>query len=128
MSNKQLPAELCKCGKVGKISCPNDERCGAVNEQLTTEESIKADAETYAGATFWVNQNPKGEEQLFYEYISSTSYVAGATALHERLEPILKAAEKVAKIFAHDGKDGKCAICELSRALQQWKGKEVENG
>jgi hypothetical protein len=27
--------ELCKCGKVGKISCPNDERCN--NTQLNDE-------------------------------------------------------------------------------------------
>jgi hypothetical protein len=35
--------ELCKCGKVGKISCPNDERCGAVPTQLPDEvvEQIK---------------------------------------------------------------------------------------
>lgn len=26
--------ELCKCGKVGKISCPHDERCGTDNTQL----------------------------------------------------------------------------------------------
>jgi len=30
--------ELCKCGKVGEISCPNDERCGSVNTQLPAED------------------------------------------------------------------------------------------
>jgi len=58
----------------------------ANNISADVQERIKADAETYAGVMFWVNQNPKGEEQLFYEYISSTSYSAGATAQAERMQ------------------------------------------
>lgn len=57
-----------------------------------TQEQIKADAEAYALPMVWVNQNPKGEEQLFYEYISSTSYIAGATAEHEKTEAAIDAA------------------------------------
>jgi len=44
-----------------------------------TIEVIKSNAESYAGVMVWVNQNPKGEEQLFYEYIAATSHQAGAT-------------------------------------------------
>ena len=29
--------ELCKCGKVGEISCPHDERCGSNNKQLPAD-------------------------------------------------------------------------------------------
>jgi len=42
-------------------------------------DKIKAGAENYAGVMVWVNKNPKGEEQLFYEYIAATSHQAGAT-------------------------------------------------
>lgn len=49
---------------------------------------------------------------------------AGATAENAHMQPVIDAAEKVARIFAHD--DGNCAICELAKALEQWKGKEVE--
>jgi hypothetical protein len=44
-----------------------------------TQDKIKTDAENYAGVMVWINKHPKGEEQLFYEYISATSHQAGAT-------------------------------------------------
>lgn len=50
-----------------------------------TIEKIKADAETYAGVMVWINKHPKGEEQLFYEYIAATSHEAGATEYATKL-------------------------------------------
>lgn len=35
--------ELCKCGKVGAVSCPNDERCGEPDTQLPAEWFLPAD-------------------------------------------------------------------------------------
>lgn len=102
--------ELCKCGKVGAISCPKDDRCGIVNKM---QERIKADAEVYA----------TGVGDVYRKYASLYGYIAGATEEHERQKPVIDAAEKVAKIFAHD--DGNCAICQLAIALEKWKG-EVE--
>lgn len=58
--------------------------------------------------------------RIGYKY----GYIAGATAEHDRVQPVIEAAEKVAKLFAH--KDGNCAICELARAIEQWRGKEPQ--
>lgn len=38
--------ELCKCGKVGKISCPHDDRCGIDNTQLPAEVLEKIHTDT----------------------------------------------------------------------------------
>ncbi len=107
MSNNQLPADV--------------------------QERIKADAEDYALPMVWANQNPKGEEQLFYEYISSTSYIAGATAEHDRAQVLVDALEEVAKlasIWPQHGLDPRWVINaiekKLTSAIEQWKGKEVE--
>lgn len=54
------------------------------------QERIKSDAERYAGLMAWVNQDPEGNQPLFHEYISSTSYIAGATAVHERAQKLIK--------------------------------------
>jgi hypothetical protein len=41
MENKKpMDNELCKCGKVGKISCPNDERCGSTQLPADIETKI----------------------------------------------------------------------------------------
>lgn len=89
------------------------------NNKLPTEtqERIKADAEAYALPMVWVNQNPKGEEQLFYEYISSTSYIAGATAEQQRAQVLVDALEAIEANSEHPGIKSFAA-----KALEQWKG------
>lgn len=103
--------ELCKCGKVGNISCPNDERCGAVDKQLSTEERIKADAAARYPAT---------DEGV----LMAAGYIAGATAVHERAQTALVEIEKVHKMY-HDLKGDNPAanhILNIAREyLQQWK-------
>lgn len=58
-------------------------------------DKIKADAENYAGVMVWVNKNPKGEEQLFYEYIAATSHQAGATEWAGRAQPVIDFLEEI---------------------------------
>jgi hypothetical protein len=55
------------------------------------QDKIKADAENYAGVMVWINKHPKGEEQLFYEYISATSHEAGATEWAGKAKPVIDA-------------------------------------
>ena len=38
--------ELCKCGKVGKISCPNDERCTQLPVEVVADLNEKAELST----------------------------------------------------------------------------------
>lgn len=93
------------------------------NNQLPADvqERVKADAAASSAKIY--PDNSENDEYTEYEL----GYIAGATAEAERAQEVINAAEKVAKIFAHD--DGNCAICELAKALQQWKGrKEVGNG
>lgn len=80
---------------------------------MTPQERIKADAEAYALPMVWVNQNPKGEEQLFYEYISSTSYITGATAEHEKAKGELKEAQDAAKMFCNKHNETATQLAEL---------------
>lgn len=91
---------------------------------MTNEERIKADAEKYFPCT--VNNSPLHVKAVEHQRIG---YIAGATAENAYMQPVIDAAEKVAKIFAHDGEHGTCAICQLARALKQWKsGKGVGDG
>jgi hypothetical protein len=55
-----------------------------------TIDRIKVEAEQYAGVMVWINKHPKGEEQLFYEYISATSHIAGATEWAGKAQPVIK--------------------------------------
>jgi len=64
MSNNN---ELCKCGKVGKISCPNDERCGG-NNQLPAEEQEKINNEALEYA----------KDEHGYD-LADKGYIEGAT-------------------------------------------------
>lgn len=82
---------------------------------MTNEERIKADAEAYA----------TGVGDVYRKYASLYGYIAGATAVHAHVQPVIEAAEKVAKLFAHKGDHQTCAICQLAIALEQWR-KEVE--
>lgn len=82
-----------------------------------TQERIKADAEAYA----------TGVGDVYRKYASLYGYIAGASAVHDRVQPVIEAAEKVAKLFAHKGDHQTCAICQLARALEQWKGEEVKD-
>lgn len=85
------------------------------NKPMTPQERIKADAEAYA-------------ERENSAYVNDyNGYIAGSTAEHDRVQPVIDAAEKVVKIFAHKGDHQTCAICQLARAIEQWKGKEVKN-
>lgn len=90
---------------------------------MTPQERIKADAEDYALPMVWVNLNPKGEEQLFYEYISSTSYIAGATAEHDRAKMLVDALEAVRRKLNWIENADELEI--IRKALEQWKGREV---
>lgn len=62
--------ELCKCGKVGKISRPNDERCGDGNTQFPTEilEEINLNAMAFA-AGMWPGETNYDSRQR--EYVAS---------------------------------------------------------
>lgn len=101
------------------------------NNQLPADtlERIKVDARNHADGEW-------GSLTLFTErsverFHSNCEYdyIAGATAETERMQPVIDAAEKVAKLFAHKGEHQTCAICQLAKAIQQWKeGKEVGNG
>ena len=88
-----------------------------------TIDRIKADAERrYKG-------KPDSYFPTNHKYVEG--HIAGATEWAGKAHPVIDAAEKVAKIFAHAGDHQTCAICQLARALQQWKdgnGKEVING
>lgn len=83
------------------------------NNQLSAEvqERIKADADKYFSGIY---NCIRADIQPFH---ITNGYIAGATAEAQRTQEVINAAEKVAKIFAHD--DGNCAICELAKALQQ---------
>lgn len=69
------------------------------NNQLPAEvqERIKADAERYAGVMVWVNQDPEGNLPLFHEFISITSYIAGATAENEKAQAEIDRRNKLLK-------------------------------
>ena len=102
------------------------------------QERIKADAERYAGLMVWVNQDPEGNLPLFHEYISSTSYIAGATAENNNATPMYDTLIELLALKEHKGKHGKTpeylkrqpiAWQRVKEALQQWKqGKEVGYG
>lgn len=72
------------------------------------------------------------EAQLYAHHCPDVNphiaYTAGATEWAGKAQPVIDAAEKVAKIFAHTGDHQTCAICQLAKALHQWKGREVTNG
>lgn len=107
------------------------------NNQLPAEvlERIKADAERYSGLMVWVNQDPEGNQPLFHEYISSTSYIAGATAEAEMAQMLVDALQELVDlkrmkdegINVKEYLDRKPAAWEAAiNALQQWKqGNEV---
>lgn len=67
------------------------------------------------GKTMNVNLNNTDNNDYVRGY--KDGKIAGATAENERLKLVIEAAEKVAKIFAHDGEHGTCAICQLARLL-----------
>lgn len=85
-----------------------------------SEERIKADAEAYA------NRYLNGRVNTLEFCIVEEGYIAGAAAEHAHMQPVIDAAEKVAKLFSHKGDHQTCAICQLQRTLEQWKGKEVK--
>lgn len=72
-----LSNELCKCGKVGAISCPNDDRCGKRNTQLPqlpveVMQSIEEAANDYVEET----RGRQGRVE---------TYIAGATVYATKL-------------------------------------------
>ena len=93
------------------------------NLSKETIEKIKNNSETYAGVMVWVNQNPKGEEQLFYEYISATSHEAGATEWAGRAEEYLIPALEWIKTY---GPCDDLTVKFIDNALAKYK--EVGNG
>jgi hypothetical protein len=87
-----------------------------------TRDRINTEAEKYGFVV------PYDGSNKFYNEDKVKGYQAGATEWAGRAQPVIDAAEKVAKMFAHAGDNQACAICQLAKALQQWKdGKEVTN-
>jgi hypothetical protein len=87
------------------------------------QDKIKANAENYAGVMVWINKNPKGEEQLFYEYIAATSHHAGATEWAGRAQGLADAMKEAKrKLNILDNSD---AIEIINAALAKYK--EVTN-
>lgn len=96
-----------------------------------TQDKIKADAENYAGVMVWINKHPKGEEQLFYEYISATSHIAGATEWAGKVQELVDAMEIISKApmptNAHERESWvSAARATVVTALAKYK--EVSNG
>jgi hypothetical protein len=73
--------KLCKCGKVGEISCPNDERCGTANTQLPAEviAQIDKDAEHYANVQWSEKAKHIGHHLTDKWDNAKDDYEAGAT-------------------------------------------------
>lgn len=93
--------------------------------QQTTIDKINAGADLYGFVV------PYDGSNTFYIEDKVKGYQAGATEWAGKAQPVIDAAEKVAKIFAHTGDHQTCAICQLAKALRQWNGekeKEVTNG
>jgi hypothetical protein len=88
-----------------------------------TQDKIKFDAENYAGVMVWINKHPKGEEQLFYEYISATSHEAGATEWAGKAEEHLIPALEWIKTY---GPCDAITVKFIDNALAKYK--EVTNG
>jgi hypothetical protein len=80
-----------------------------------TKSKIIAEARQYA-----TDKEPNDD----YVDNALCSYVDGATEWAGKAQPVIDAAEKVAKIFAHTGDSQACAICQLAKALQQWKDRK----
>lgn len=103
------------------------------NNQLPADaqERIKADAEQYAGLMVWINKNnDPDKEPLFHEHISSTSYIAGATAENERAQVLVDGLELICKKLAGINDTITNDIVNIAeKHLQQWKsGKGVGDG
>lgn len=102
----------CTCGhSISGVCISSIKECKNIQPTelpASVQERIKADAELFT--------KDEGYQK---------AYFAGAMAEAESIQPVVLAAEKVAKLFAHKGEHQTCAICQLARALQQWKeGKE----
>ena len=63
-------------------------------------DKVKAGAENYAGVMVWINEHQRGEEQLFYEYISATSHEAGATEWAGKAQPVIDMLETTISILS----------------------------
>lgn len=76
MSNK-----LCKCGKVGEISCPHDDRCGNPmnNTDNTLPEELRAKIKS-ASIKQYPGPSDRGDsEKLLKVMAKRVGYIAGAT-------------------------------------------------
>jgi hypothetical protein len=128
MTNNTQPQDrqLCKCGKVGEISCPHDERCESPQPQLLDEvmKKISKDCETYVGSVFnWMNGDEAQWNYLRFHYKQiATEYATQLYAcdkansaleennrflatikeeLNEKLNKATRLLEKV--VFPHEG-------------------------
>lgn len=127
--------ELCKCGKVGKISCPNDERCMTNNPntpQLPVEvvERINADAEAYATLQWgdMAKFPPHDVQHVRWEH-AVDDYIAGATVESERAQEEFKRIQQSAIHYANrkDEVEKERNKAEKERdELRQWKMEAVE--
>ena len=86
-------------------------------------EAIKAEAERYAGLMIWVNQSTEPDGPMFHEYISVTSYQAGATEWAGKAEEHLVPALEWIKTY---GPCDDLTIKFIDNALAKYK--EVTGG
>lgn len=107
------------------------------NKPMTPQERIKADAEAHAKI---VEERLKGRNVEYGRMVSQvhgyiSGYIAGATAVHERAQLLVKTLKQVEYhlLLAKNkpnSTDYKGLVEHLSKAvteaIEQWKGKEVE--
>lgn len=93
------------------------------NNQLPADvQRIKNDAERYAGLMVWVNtSNDPDKEPLFHEHISSTSYIAGATAETENIQPVIDALDQFISFHESGLLPAKHVYEKAIAARKQWK-------
>jgi hypothetical protein len=74
--------ELCKCGKVGEISCPHDERCGSDSTQLPAEVVKEIEANSVYVLDFMSNDESLSDDEL---KAHKAGYISGATEYATKL-------------------------------------------
>jgi hypothetical protein len=119
VQSKQEPMsnELCKCGKVGRRSCPNDERCSMPNNYthlpIEVIKEIKSDAERiyYTDPTDKTSVLKRNQARKMGYISGATEY---ATKLHE-LQGAFKKSEAFAVEVMKDCTEAKKLLDEVLR-------------
>ena len=92
------------------------------NTQLPAEvvEEMKDKAETYSGTQVWVNKN-SSPEHLFHEFISATSFEAGATEYATKLHQVeqeKELASDAAKLMTNKNNECQAKLWEAYREIE----------